>query len=152
MLGGGGLPLGLFPVAQPGLEEVDLAKGDLLFFYTDGLTETRSPGMRYYEERLPDELVTLAGAAGVVAGVQARAEAGDRTFGRSRCASARACWGLLPFRDPLRFTEYRYTHGEAYYAQACRLGWEGIIGKRADAPDRAGRSRDWLKFKCEAGG
>ena len=77
MLGGGGLPLGLFPVAQPGLEEVDLAKGDLLFFYTDGLTETRSPDMRYYEERLPDELVTLAGrsAAEVVAGVQARAEA-----------------------------------------------------------------------------
>ena len=77
MLGGGGLPLGLFPVAQPGLEEVDLAKGDLLFFYTDGLTETRSPDMRYYEERLPDELVMLAGrsAAEVVAGVQARAEA-----------------------------------------------------------------------------
>jgi PAS domain S-box-containing protein len=77
MLGGGGLPLGLFPVAQPGLEEVDLGQGDLLFFYTDGLTETRSPDMRYYEERLPDELVTLAGrsAAEVVAGVQARAEA-----------------------------------------------------------------------------
>ena len=77
MLGGGGLPLGLFPVAQPGLEEIDLAQGDLLFFYTDGLTETRSPDMRYYEERLPDELVTLAGrsAAEVVAGVQARAEA-----------------------------------------------------------------------------
>ncbi len=77
MLGGGGLPLGLFPVAQPGLEEIDLAQGDLLFFYTDGLTETRSPDMRYYEERLPDELVTLVGrsAAEVVAGVQARAEA-----------------------------------------------------------------------------
>jgi len=77
MLGGGGLPLGLFPVAQPGLEEIDLAKGDLLFFYTDGLTETRSPDMSYYEERLPDELVTMVGrsAAEVVAGVQARAEA-----------------------------------------------------------------------------
>jgi phosphoserine phosphatase RsbU/P len=77
MLGGGGLPLGLFPVAQPGLEEVELSQGDLLFFYTDGLTETRSPEMRYFEERLPDELVALAGrsAAEVVAGVQARAEA-----------------------------------------------------------------------------
>jgi len=77
MLGGGGLPLGLFPVAQPGLEEVELRQGDLLFFYTDGLTETRSPEMRYFEERLPDELVTLAGrsAAEVVAGIQARAEA-----------------------------------------------------------------------------
>ena len=30
-----------------------------------------------------------------------------------------------------------------------RLG--GVIAKRADAPYRAGRSRDWLKFKCEAG-
>ena len=77
MLGGGGLPLGLFPAAQPGLEEVELARDDLLFFYTDGLTETRSPDLEYFEERLPDELVKLAGrsAAEVVAGVQARAEA-----------------------------------------------------------------------------
>ena len=77
MLGGGGLPLGLFPAAQPGLEEVELAKDDLLFFYTDGLTETRSPDLEYFEERLPDELIKLAGrsAAEVVAGVQARAEA-----------------------------------------------------------------------------
>jgi serine phosphatase RsbU (regulator of sigma subunit) len=77
LLGGGGLPLGLFPAAQPGLDEVDLGQGDLLFFYTDGLTETRSPDLGYFEERLPDELVKLAGrsAAEVVAGVQARAEA-----------------------------------------------------------------------------
>ena len=77
LLGGGGLPLGLFPAAQPGLDEVDLGQGDLLFFYTDGLTETRSPDLEYFEERLPDELVKLAGrsAAEVVAGVQARAEA-----------------------------------------------------------------------------
>ena len=33
--------------------------------------------------------------------------------------------------------------------EACRQGWEGLIAKRADAPYRAGRSRDWLKFKCE---
>src|SRR5450631_309801 len=77
LLGGGGLPLGLFPAAQPGLDQVDLGQGDLLFFYTDGLTETRSPDLEYFEERLPDELVKLAGrsAAEVVAGVQARAEA-----------------------------------------------------------------------------
>ena len=57
--------------------------------------------------------------------------------------------GLLDFRDPLRFTEHRDTDGEAYYAEACRQGWEGLIAKRADTPYRAGRSRDWLKFKCE---
>jgi bifunctional non-homologous end joining protein LigD len=57
--------------------------------------------------------------------------------------------GLLSFDDPLRYTEHREGDGEAYYAEACRQGWEGLIAKRDDAPYRAGRSRDWLKFKCE---
>ena len=56
--------------------------------------------------------------------------------------------GLLSFAGPLRFTEHRDTDGEAYFQEACQLGWEGIIAKRADAPYRAGRSRDWLKFNC----
>ena len=56
---------------------------------------------------------------------------------------------LLSFDDPLRYTEHRDTDGEAFYAEACRQGWEGLIAKRADAPYRPGRSRDWLKFKCE---
>ena len=54
---------------------------------------------------------------------------------------ARALWA----------TEHRARDGEAFYAQACRDGWEGLIAKRADAPYRAGRTRDWLKFKCLAG-
>jgi DNA ligase D-like protein (predicted ligase) len=58
---------------------------------------------------------------------------------------------LLAFTGPLCFTEHRDTDGEAYYGQACASGWEGVIAKRADAPYRAGRSRDWLKFKCEVG-
>jgi bifunctional non-homologous end joining protein LigD len=58
--------------------------------------------------------------------------------------------GLLPFRDPLRFTVHRAGDGETYWKEACRKGWEGVIAKRADAPYRAGRSSDWLKFKCEA--
>ena len=59
--------------------------------------------------------------------------------------------GLLEFRDPLRFTEHRERDGEAYARQACIDGWEGLIAKRADAPYQGGRSRDWLKFKCENG-
>ena len=58
---------------------------------------------------------------------------------------------LLTFAGPLRFTEHINTDGEAYFRQACANGWEGVIAKRADAPYRAGRSRDWLKFKCESG-
>jgi DNA ligase D-like protein (predicted ligase) len=56
---------------------------------------------------------------------------------------------LLSFRDPLRFTEHRDTDGEAYWREACAKGWEGIIAKRAASPYRPGRTRDWLKFKCE---
>ena len=59
--------------------------------------------------------------------------------------------GLLTFDGPLRFTEHKNTDGEAYFRQACASGWEGVIAKRADAPYRAGRSKDWLKFKCESG-
>ena len=59
--------------------------------------------------------------------------------------------GLLSFDDPLRFTEHRDTEGEAYYREACAQGWEGLIAKRADAPYRSGRTKDWLKFKCESG-
>jgi DNA ligase D-like protein (predicted ligase) len=56
----------------------------------------------------------------------------------------------LAFDDPLRFTTHRNRDGEAYYAQACAKGWEGVIAKRADSRYTHGRSRDWLKFKCSA--
>jgi bifunctional non-homologous end joining protein LigD len=55
---------------------------------------------------------------------------------------------LLAFRDPLRFTPHRNADGEAYWREACRKGWEGVIAKPADAPYRHDRSGDWLKFKC----
>jgi bifunctional non-homologous end joining protein LigD len=59
--------------------------------------------------------------------------------------------GLLSFDDPLRYTEHRDTEGEAFYREACANGWEGLIAKRADSRYRAGRTKDWLKFKCLSG-
>jgi DNA ligase D-like protein (predicted ligase) len=56
----------------------------------------------------------------------------------------------LSFGGPIRFTEHRARDGEAYYAHACASGWEGLVVKRGDSPYRAGRSRDWLKFKCQS--
>jgi bifunctional non-homologous end joining protein LigD len=56
---------------------------------------------------------------------------------------------LLSFGGPIRYTTHRRQDGEAYYAHACASGWEGLVVKRADAPYRSGRSRDWLKFKCQ---
>jgi serine phosphatase RsbU (regulator of sigma subunit) len=61
VLSGGSLPLGLFPDAEPERTELELGPGDLLFFYSDGVTEARSADMRYFEERLADELAGLAG-------------------------------------------------------------------------------------------
>ena len=56
---------------------------------------------------------------------------------------------LLSFSGPLRFTVHRSAGGQAYWDQACSRGWEGLVVKRADSLYRSGRSRDWLKFKCE---
>jgi len=55
---------------------------------------------------------------------------------------------LVTFSGPLRFATHHNRDGEAYFTQACRWGWEGLIAKKADAPYRAGRGHDWLKFKC----
>jgi serine phosphatase RsbU (regulator of sigma subunit) len=69
MLAGGGLPLGLFPDALPQRQAVELGPGDMLFFYSDGVTEARSSGRQFFEDRLADE---LAGAAGSSAAETAR--------------------------------------------------------------------------------
>jgi serine phosphatase RsbU (regulator of sigma subunit)/PAS domain-containing protein len=66
LLAGGGQPLGLFPsagvpAAEPHLETLWLSAGDLLFFYSDGVTDARNSDQAYFDERLADELAALAG-------------------------------------------------------------------------------------------
>jgi DNA ligase D-like protein (predicted ligase) len=56
--------------------------------------------------------------------------------------------GTVEFGGPLRFTAHTVGRGEAAYRNACARGWEGVIAKRRAAPYVAGRSREWLKFKC----
>ena len=48
----------------------------------------------------------------------------------------------------LQLTEAWSDDSQRRFADACRLGWEGLIAKRADAPYIAGRSKNWLKLKC----
>jgi DNA ligase D-like protein (predicted ligase) len=57
----------------------------------------------------------------------------------------------IKFADPLRWTAHRNRDGETLFRDACRKGWEGLIAKRADSAYSSTRSRDWQKFKCEAG-
>jgi serine phosphatase RsbU (regulator of sigma subunit) len=72
LLEGDGLPLGLFADAHPGRLELKLDEGDLLFFYTDGVTEARSADQEFFEDRLVDGLAAVAGgsAAEAVRAVQ----------------------------------------------------------------------------------
>lgn len=49
---------------------------------------------------------------------------------------------------PLRFSEHFHASGQTMLAHACRMGLEGVVSKRADAPYRSGRSLDWIKSKC----
>ena len=67
-----GMPLGLFGDSQARKTEVELRQGDLLFFYTDGVTEARSADHGFFEDRLADELASVAGrsAAETVRAVQ----------------------------------------------------------------------------------
>ncbi|HEU5038672.1 MAG TPA: non-homologous end-joining DNA ligase [Nocardioides sp.] len=58
---------------------------------------------------------------------------------------------LLTWDDPIRYTPHRVHGGEEWFGEICAKGWEGLIAKRADAPYATGRTKDWLKFKCEAG-
>jgi len=61
MASGGGLPLGLFPDAEPATQELAMEDGDILFLYTDGVAQARGPGNTYFADRLADELAALAG-------------------------------------------------------------------------------------------
>jgi serine phosphatase RsbU (regulator of sigma subunit)/PAS domain-containing protein len=61
MMGGGGLPLGLFGDAEPTTQELVLDTGDVLFLYTDGVAQARGPDHAYFADRLADELAGLAG-------------------------------------------------------------------------------------------
>ena len=57
---------------------------------------------------------------------------------------------LLAPRGAVRLSEHVVGGGAKVYANACKLGLEGIVSKRRDAPYREGRGRDWLKIKCGA--
>ncbi|MDQ0302658.1 DNA ligase D [Ancylobacter polymorphus] len=50
--------------------------------------------------------------------------------------------------DGLRYSEHLAEDGDAMLRHACRLSLEGLVSKRADAPYRPGRGKEWVKSKC----
>lgn len=48
----------------------------------------------------------------------------------------------------IRFSDHVQGEGANVLEKACRMGIEGIVSKRLDAPYRSGRLGDWIKTKC----
>jgi len=62
----------------------------------------------------------------------------------------KACLALaLPADGVARYGSHVAGEGAAFYDAAARRRLEGIVAKRADSAYVAGRSRDWLKIKCQ---
>ena len=50
-------------------------------------------------------------------------------------------------RRAIQFVEHLTGDGPTVFAHVCRMGLEGIVSKRTDAPYRSGPSKVWLKAK-----
>ncbi|MEN2786450.1 DNA ligase D [Sphingomonas qilianensis] len=48
----------------------------------------------------------------------------------------------------LQYSEHITGSGEQLFENMCREGYEGVVSKRADAPYRGARTKNWLKIKC----
>jgi bifunctional non-homologous end joining protein LigD len=59
---------------------------------------------------------------------------------------------LLPGAGPVRFTDHIVERGEELFAEVERLGLEGLVAKKADAPYRSARSPTWLKLRVDRTG
>lgn len=51
--------------------------------------------------------------------------------------------------ERIRYCDHVEGDGAAVLEGACKLGLEGIVSKRANAPYRSGKRPEWIKTKCE---
>jgi bifunctional non-homologous end joining protein LigD len=62
---------------------------------------------------------------------------------KDRLASLLA--GVSP---PIIYGDHVIGRGEEMFREVCKIGGEGIVSKKASAPYRGTRTREWLKIKC----
>ncbi len=79
-------------------------------------------------------------------------EANGKDLGKlpllERKAQLEKLLGTISRTDPVQYSSHVAGHGQKVLDALCRDGHEGVIAKRADAPYRGERNRDWLKIKC----
>ena len=54
---------------------------------------------------------------------------------------------LLRHGRGIQYVEHAEGHGDRLFAAACKLGLEGIVSKKLDAPYRSGPAKTWIKVK-----
>ncbi|MFQ5520482.1 MAG: DNA ligase D, partial [Candidatus Methylomirabilia bacterium] len=60
------------------------------------------------------------------------------------------CLGLLvPARGVIRYGDHILEHGEAFFEAASEQQLEGIVAKKVESRYLRGRSREWIKLKCQ---
>jgi bifunctional non-homologous end joining protein LigD len=56
---------------------------------------------------------------------------------------------LVPQLGPVHYVDHVVERGKAFLEAAAEQRLEGIVAKKAASPYTAGRSRDWVKIKCQ---
>jgi bifunctional non-homologous end joining protein LigD len=135
-----------FPVVARALAKLDartaLLDGELVVLREDGSTDFQA---------LQNALQEGKSQAVVFCVFDLLHEDGEDLLRRpleERKARLAALLERSPGEPALRFVKHAVGEGPALFADACRLGLEGVISKRRDAPYTSGRGRAWLKTKC----
>ena len=77
-------------------------------------------------------------------------EVSERDLRAVPLTQRKECLALfLPHRGVVQYSEHILERGEEFYRAAWENHLEGIVGKRADSRYVSGRTRHWLKFKCQ---
>ena len=63
----------------------------------------------------------------------------------------KALLDALAGHEHIRYVEHFEESADAVLKSACRMGLEGIVSKRLDAPYGSGRGEAWTKAKCRGG-
>jgi len=121
--------------------ESALLDGEVAFVLPSGITDFKSlqehidsphPAIRYFVF----DLLSLDG----------------RDLRKKSLKERRALLGRLMsakgISNYLVYADYVEGSGPEFFREACEHGLEGIMSKRADAPYRSGRGKDWFKVKC----
>jgi bifunctional non-homologous end joining protein LigD len=56
-------------------------------------------------------------------------------------------WVLRKSRGGIQYVEHAEGDGVEMFKAVCKLGLEGIVSKKLDAPYKSGPSKAWLKIR-----